>query len=110
MEENIKQYYEHAQFNLKEEDRAAIENIIDGYRELEKNHINPSKARISYYDTKKGTQVVIEGFIPKSILRHKRQELEYDQLENPKNIYEDRIKIEFIDELMEDKQNDIQRI
>lgn len=43
------------------------------------------------------------NYIPKSILRHKKQELEYDQLENPRNIYEDRIKIEFIDELMEDK-------
>ena len=39
-----------------------------------------------------------ETYIPKSLLKHKRQELEYDQLENPRNICEDRIKIKFIDE------------
>lgn len=52
----------------------SIENLIKGYRELKKNYINPSKARISYYDTKKGTEVVIEGFIPKSKVKELHKE------------------------------------
>lgn len=45
----------------------------------------------------------LENSIPKSILRHKIQELEYDQLKNTGNIVEDRIKINFIKELLEGK-------
>ena len=51
----------------------AILNLIAENKELkEKNkkikqeYINPNKARISYFDHKKRTNVVIEGFIPKS--------------------------------------------
>lgn len=44
----------------------------------------------------------LKDYIPKSILENKRQYLEYDQLENPKNIVEDRIKIDFIKELLEE--------
>ena len=53
--------------------REAISNLIAENKELkEKNkkikqeYINPNKARISYFDYKKRTNVVIEGFIPKS--------------------------------------------
>lgn len=51
----------------------AISTLIAENKELkEKNkkikqeYINPNKARISYFDYKKRTNVVIEGFIPKS--------------------------------------------
>lgn len=50
----------------------AIDTILDLYKqekEKNKNCINPDKTRISYFDTKKGMQVVIEGFIPKSKLK-----------------------------------------
>lgn len=43
-----------------------------------------------------------KDYMPKSILWHKLRELEYDQLDNPKNIYEDNIKIAFIRELLEE--------
>ena len=49
----------------------AIEKLIARYKELEKNYINPNKARISYFDKGKGTKVVIEGFIPKSKVQEK---------------------------------------
>lgn len=59
----------------------AIENLLKRYKELEEenkerknNYINPSKARISYYDTKKGTEVVLEGFIPISVIQNKIDE------------------------------------
>ena len=38
MEEDINQYYEHAQFSLNEEDRAAIENIIERNETLDKDN------------------------------------------------------------------------
>ena len=53
----------------------AIQNLIARNKELEKNYINPSKARISYYDTKKGTQVVIEGFVPKSKIKELKEKV-----------------------------------
>lgn len=61
----------------------AIENVLEAYeilqnkiKELE-NYINPSKARISYFDTKKGANVVIEGFIPKQKIKDKIEQLKY---------------------------------
>ena len=56
--------------------KQAIEHLIARNKELEENYINPSKARFSYYDTGKGTKVVIEGFIPKSKIKEKIEELE----------------------------------
>lgn len=89
-----------------DEVKQAIKNLIKGYRELEKNYINPSKARISYYDTKKGTEVVIEGFIPKSKLQEKKEELEtkkkkYGFASLESNILLNEIRL--LNELMEDK-------
>ena len=52
----------------------AWEDMKEENEELRKNYINPSKARISYYDTKKGTEVVIEGFIPKSKVKELHKE------------------------------------
>ena len=58
----------------------AIANVLEAYeilqnkvKELE-NYINPSKTRISYFDTKKGANVVIEGFIPKQKIKDKIEE------------------------------------
>lgn len=59
----------------------AIENVLNDYEKLQnkikelENYINPSKARISYFDTKKGTNVVIEGFIPKQTIKDKIEKL-----------------------------------
>lgn len=55
--------------------RQAIENLIKENKELKENYINPSKARISYYDNKNRTQVVIEGFIPKSKVKEHVEKL-----------------------------------
>ena len=66
-----------------ENDLKRTERLIKAYeilqnkvKELE-NYINPSKARISYFDTKKGANVVIEGFIPKQKIKDKIEELKY---------------------------------
>lgn len=61
----------------------AIANVLNNYEKIQneikelRNYINPSKARISYFDTKKGTNVVIEGFIPKQKIKDKIEELKY---------------------------------
>ena len=95
----------------------ALENLIKRYKELEKenaeiknNYINPSKARISYYDTKKGTEVVIEGFIPKSKIKEKIKEIQLPNIivggrRNCKTLeYGKKLgKLEVLQELMEDK-------
>ena len=66
-----------------ENDLKRTERLIKAYeilqnkvKELE-NYINPSKARISYFDTKKRANVVIEGFIPKQKIKDKIEELKY---------------------------------
>ena len=87
--------------------------------EMKKNYINPSKTRISYYDTKKGTEVVIKGFIPESKIKEKIEELEdkakriagtyqyaesEEDLENKrKQVIELRTKADNYKELMEGK-------
>ena len=58
----------------------AIANVLNNYEKIQneikelRNYINPSKARISYFDTKKGANVVIEGFIPKQKIKDKIEE------------------------------------
>lgn len=52
-------------------DLKELRNLIARNKDLEKNYINPNKARISYFDKGKGTKVVIEGFIPKSKVKEK---------------------------------------
>ena len=62
------------------EEQEEREKYVHSLEELKNNYINPSKARISYYDTKKGTEVVIEGFIPISVIQNKRNEyLDFDK-------------------------------
>ena len=93
---------------LKETTKENLE-LKEYIRELEKNYINPSKARISYHDTKKGTEVVIEGFIPVSKAKEKIEwfkdtitHLDNDGTDlDMKMIYE--YAIEILQELMEDK-------
>ena len=85
--------------NFHEDFKEAIDTILDLYKqekEKNKNCINPDKARISYFDTKKGMQVVIEGFIPKSKLK----QILYPTPENPidleiqnSKMYEDLLKL-----------------
>ena len=59
----------------------AIGNVLNNYEKIQneikelRNYINPSKARISYFDTKKGANVVIEGFIPKQKIKDKIKKL-----------------------------------
>lgn len=87
----------------------AIENLIKGYRELEKENAILKKANNIAENVKVENIICaidiaykdfMKEFIPKSKLEQRKQELEYDQLENPKNICENRIKIECIKELM----------
>ena len=58
----------------------AIANVLNNYEKIQnevkelENYINPSKARISYFDTKKRAIVVIEGFIPKQKIKDKIEE------------------------------------
>lgn len=82
------------------------------------NYINPSKARISYFDTKKGANVVIEGFIPKQKIKAKIEELKYradgiagtyqyadsqEHLQEKKKIViELRTKVEVLEELLKE--------
>lgn len=102
----------------------AIANVLNNYeilqnkvKELE-NYINPSKARISYFDTKKGANVVIEGFIPKQKIKDKIEELKYradgiagtyqyadsqEHLQEKKNkVIELRTKVEVLEELLKE--------
>ena len=87
---------------LGEREKQAIENLIARNKDLEKNYINPNKARISYFDKGKGTEVVIEGFIPVSKVQEKigqiKMSADYDWLF--KYDYQDVIKI--LQELIED--------
>ena len=85
------------------------EKIQNEIKELE-NYINPSKARISYFDTKKGTNVVIEGFIPKQKIKDKIEELRkaYEKMEQSSDfIIADTIqpKIEILQELLEESED-----
>lgn len=69
-------------------------------KRLKKNYINPSKARISYYDTKKGTEVVIEGFIPISVIQNKITPV-IDELEKDGFVgYADELR-DIVDEILE---------
>ena len=90
-EEQLKQAIEHLIARNKELTNKGIELATDidaletdlkelkeKNKELEQNYINPSKARFSYFDNEKGTKVVIEGFIPKSKVKEKIEELEKD--------------------------------
>lgn len=55
----------------------ALENLLTRYKQLEeenKNYINPSKARTSYFDTKKGIYVMIEGYVPEHLIEQKIEE------------------------------------
>lgn len=69
--------------------------ILNENAELKKNYINPSKARMLYCNTKKGTEVVIEGFVPKSKIKEKKEEEHqkcvdrflYDNNETPSESY-----------------------
>ena len=64
------------QKQINEEYQKINEELREKVKESE-NYINPSKARISYFDTKKGANVVIEGFIPKQKIKDKIEELKY---------------------------------
>ena len=59
-----------------EEREKYTHSLEEENKELKNNYINPSKARISYYDTKKGTEVVIEGFIPISVIQNTLKEID----------------------------------
>lgn len=107
-----------------ENDLKRTERLIKAYeilqnkvKELE-NYINPSKARISYFDTKKRANVVIEGFIPKQKIKDKIEELKYradgiagtyqyadsqEHLQEKKNkVIELRTKVEVLEELLKE--------
>ena len=94
----------------------AIGNVLNNYEKIQneikelRNYINPSKARISYFDTKKGTNVVIEGFIPKQKIKDKIEELRkaYEKMEQSSDfIIADTIqpKIEILQELLEESED-----
>lgn len=73
-----------------------VENLIQENKELKE--IRDSLLWQKNFDTK----ILDEDYIPKSKVTQKIQELEYDQLENLKNICEDRIKIQAYKELLEE--------
>lgn len=49
-------------------------------KKIKQEYINPNKARISYFDHKKRTNVVIEGFIPKSKVKELIEETKNEKL------------------------------
>ena len=63
---------------------------------IKQEYINPNKARISYFDYKKRINVVIEGFIPKSKVEAKIEQLDYNDIGN----FERRCKREVLQELL----------
>ena len=71
--------------------RKLIEYYEEKIKELE-NYINPSKARISYFDTKKGANVVIEGFIPKQKIEEKLEKRK-NRLIKAKRTYTNKIRM-----------------
>ena len=85
-----------------------IENLIEQLTKVRPEMLNEEGLKLfntimAILDERDKLKEDLRNSISKTILIHKRQELEYDQLENSKNIYEDRIKIKFINELLEDK-------
>ena len=57
-----------------------IEELEKENKELKETYINPSQAKLMYYDAKKGTEVILQGFIPKSKIEDKIKELEETKL------------------------------
>ena len=105
----------------------AIENLIKGYREIEKYRIGwcnkgeeCERLKNKLLDTMKGTKIIKEktpqyikeNYIPKSKIKEKIEELEHEKFKRtylgffPKNNCENRIllaKIQVLQELIEDK-------
>lgn len=83
----------------------AIENLIKGYRELEKSKITYERARDLQEENKR---IVDNNYIPTSKIKEKIEELE-QWLDNGKyaryglNVYELEAQKEVLQELMEDK-------
>ena len=97
------------QKQINEEYKKINGELREKVKKLE-NYINPSKARISYFDTKKGTNVVIEGFIPKQKIKDKIEELRkaYEKMEQSSDfIIADTIqpKIEILQSLLEESED-----
>ena len=99
------QWFEDLEYDEEAKLRQAIENLIAGYKELKENHINPSKVRFTYYDNKKGTKVVIEGFISKTKIKEKIEELNLKLAEDVNGkmdaTYNIRFTIQVLQELLE---------
>ena len=83
--------------NIVEKQQKEIEEL----KEKNKNMIDFSKLRLSYYDNGKGMQVIIEGFISKNKIKEKIEE--YKDYKNTvmykKYNYEEIIKV--LEELLE---------
>ena len=65
-------------FILIEKQQKELEELHKERNEL----VNPSNLRISYFDNKSQTQVVINGFVSKDKIREKIKELEKEKEEN----------------------------
>ena len=97
------------QKQINEEYKKINGELREKVKKLE-NYINPSKARISYFDTKKGANVVIEGFIPKQKIKDKIEELKpyiYKGENAPQDFLQYRIKakISVLEELLEESED-----